>query len=84
MLPQRQSKLLDRQPKAAHGAYKTRRRAGATADAVRTWPRPLRDQAGVTDFRINVALPADQGAATDKLRGIVIAFRAAVGRPETD
>jgi len=41
---------------------------------------PLVD-AGVTDFRASFALSADRGAALDKLRGFVEAFRTAVGRP---
>jgi probable F420-dependent oxidoreductase len=42
---------------------------------------PALVEAGVTDFRSNVALPSDRAAALDKLRGVVNAFRATVGRP---
>jgi alkanesulfonate monooxygenase SsuD/methylene tetrahydromethanopterin reductase-like flavin-dependent oxidoreductase (luciferase family) len=55
--------------------------ADGEMDIARTMERlPALVGAGVTDFRINVNLPADQGAATEKLRGIVTAFRATVGR----
>jgi probable F420-dependent oxidoreductase len=37
--------------------------------------------AGVTDFRGNIALPADEDEAFDRLRSVVAAFRSAVGRP---
>jgi probable F420-dependent oxidoreductase len=36
--------------------------------------------AGVTDFRMNVTVPADLDAATEELARVVAAFRAAVGR----
>jgi probable F420-dependent oxidoreductase len=58
-----------------------------TADGDMDIPRtmeklPALVKAGVTDLRATLTLPADQGAATDKLRGMVKAFRSAVGRKD--
>jgi len=38
---------------------------------------PAFRQAGVTDFRINLAAPSGQGALTDYLGEVVAAFRSA-------
>ena len=38
---------------------------------------PAFRQAGVTDFRINLAVPSGQGALTDYLGEVVAAFRSA-------
>jgi alkanesulfonate monooxygenase SsuD/methylene tetrahydromethanopterin reductase-like flavin-dependent oxidoreductase (luciferase family) len=38
---------------------------------------PAFRQAGVTDFRINLAVPSGQGAVTDYLGDVVAAFRSA-------
>src|SRR5437764_6905712 len=40
-------------------------------------------EAGVTDFRTHLRLPEDQQGATERLAGVVAAFRAAVGAPAT-
>lgn len=50
-------------------------------DIGRTMERlPALVEIGVTDFVTNLPLPSDQGAAEEKLRPVVSAFRAAVGR----
>jgi probable F420-dependent oxidoreductase len=52
---------------------------GIDVDATMAHVPALAD-AGVTDFRINVAVPAEPDAATDELARVVRAFRAAAGR----
>ena len=42
---------------------------------------PSLAEAGLTDFRVRVALSDDRSAALEKLTDVVTAFRAAVGRP---
>ena len=52
-------------------------------DVERTMDRvPALVNAGVTDFRTIIRLPADRAAATERLAGIVAAFRTAVGIPQ--
>ncbi len=52
-------------------------------DVERTMDRvPTLVDAGVTDFRTIIRLPADRAAATERLAGIVAAFRTAVGIPQ--
>ena len=41
---------------------------------------PALAEAGITDFRLNGAIPAERAAAVDMLSPIVSAFRSAVGR----
>ena len=55
--------------------------ADGNMDLARTMERlPALAEAGVTDFRGNFPLPDAAAAAEDRLRQIVVAFRAAVGR----
>ena len=52
-------------------------------DVERTMDRvPTLVNAGVTDFRTIIRLPADRAAAAERLAGIVAAFRTAVGIPQ--
>jgi hypothetical protein len=58
------------------------RAASGEYDIDRTMERVVEHAAaGVTDFRGNVALPADPDEAFERLRSLVAAFRHAVGRP---
>ncbi len=41
-------------------------------------------EAGVTDFRSSIRLPEDPHAAADTMHEVVVAFRAATGRPAPD
>jgi probable F420-dependent oxidoreductase len=59
--------------------------ADGEMDIARTAERlPAMAEMGVTDCRFNLALPSDPDAALEKLRGVITAFRVAVGRSAQD